>query len=136
MNYLNVLRNRVHTLLAYTQDLGAYVEHVNDKGLTVTVFDRSLDGAVVANVVYTFEELKGFSDGDIWDKLTKPLPYSRNYKYELKQKARGLEKVTVWATHEEAPTIKHLAAELLDHPHCTVNSMRCKRTGKYISLNK
>lgn len=61
---------------------------------------------------------------------------SRNSRYEAKQKAQGLKKVTLWIPAERESEFKQLADACCIHRHLTFNSLRDTQSGKYVSLER
>lgn len=62
------------------------------------------------------------------------LPASRNWRYELKQKLAGMEKLTVWTHTDNADVLKEAAAAMLEYPALTLAMLRCSKTGHNVSL--
>ncbi|HIF9244481.1 hypothetical protein [Photobacterium damselae] len=61
---------------------------------------------------------------------------SRNKEYEVRQKAKGLKKVTVWIPQERESEFKLLAEKCCSHRHLSFNSLRDVVSGKYVSLER
>ncbi|MCG9779478.1 antitoxin MazE-like protein [Photobacterium damselae] len=61
---------------------------------------------------------------------------SRNKEYEVRQKAKGLKKVTVWIPDSREAEFKLLAEKCCIHRHLSFNSLRDVVSGKYVSLER
>lgn len=62
------------------------------------------------------------------------LPATRNWRYELKQKLAGMEKLTVWTHKDNADALREVAAAMLEYPVLTLAMLRCSKTGHNVSL--
>ncbi|CAM0103520.1 hypothetical protein VPHPG9A1_0032 [Vibrio phage PG9A-1] len=62
------------------------------------------------------------------------LPASRNFRYELKERLQGKEKLTVWTSKENADTLRELARAMLEYPVLSCAMLRCTKTGHNVSL--
>ncbi|MFB9216520.1 hypothetical protein [Vibrio sinaloensis] len=60
---------------------------------------------------------------------------SRNSKYEKRQKAKGLKKVTLWLPEDKDCDIKQAAQMMCDNPNLTVNVLRNITTGRLVSMS-
>ncbi|BAV81131.1 hypothetical protein [Vibrio phage CKB-S2] len=61
-------------------------------------------------------------------------PTSRNWRYELKQKLNGMEKVSFWTHKGASDVIKEAGAAMLEYPVLTIGTLRCTKTGHNVSL--
>jgi len=63
-------------------------------------------------------------------------PLSRNARYEVRQREKGLKKTTVWIPEELEAEFKQLADVCANHPNISFNTLRDKNTGRYVSLER
>ncbi|RXJ74330.1 hypothetical protein CS022_04575 [Veronia nyctiphanis] len=61
---------------------------------------------------------------------------SRNKRYELGQKAKGLKKVTLWVPESRESDIKLAICLMIEDENLTVNVLRNMQTGRLVSMNK
>lgn len=61
---------------------------------------------------------------------------SRNSRYEARQKAQGLKKVTLWVPDNIESEFRQLAAACCENRNLSFNTLRDLRSGKYISLER
>lgn len=55
---------------------------------------------------------------------------SRNKKYELKQEAAGLKKVTLWVPKEAVPDFQSMSQYCVENKDCSPFMVRCASTGR------
>ncbi len=61
---------------------------------------------------------------------------SRNARYEQQQKAKGLQKVTLWVPDQVAPNFKLAAALCVEHRHLTLTGLRSLNNGRFVSIER
>lgn len=62
------------------------------------------------------------------------LPASRNWRYELKQRLNGLERLSLWTHRDNSSVLREAAQAMLDYPILTLVMLRCSKTGHNVSL--
>ena len=60
---------------------------------------------------------------------------SRNSIYELKQKSKGLKKVTLWLPEDSADDFKLMASLCCDNSDLTPSTVRSLKTGRMKGIN-
>ncbi|CAH9012193.1 conserved hypothetical protein [Vibrio phage 434O48-1] len=90
--------------------------------------DAQLIKAFVLDEVYTEDR------ETLINTVVPHFPASRNWRYELKQRLAGMEKLTVWTHQDNADTLKEAAAAMLKYPVLTLVMLRCTKTGHNVSL--
>lgn len=61
---------------------------------------------------------------------------SRNARYEQQQKARGLQKVTLWLPDSVAPNFKLAASLCIENPELTLTALRNLTNGRFVSIER
>lgn len=117
---------------------------LSEIGKSQKVFRIRLDSEMVEIVerksgklikAFVLDEVYTEDRRTLFDAVIPHLPMSRNWRYELKQKLNGMEKLTVWTHSGEADTLREVARAMLEYPVLTVATLRCIKTGHNVSLS-
>ncbi|AUR98616.1 hypothetical protein NVP1254O_33 [Vibrio phage 1.254.O._10N.286.45.C8] len=96
--------------------------------------DLWMSGEYVKTIPLFTDEIESIEN--LVDRLLTQTNAHRNFRYELKKKLAGLEKVTFWTGEEQAHVLREIAGALRAYPELTCAMLRCIKTGHNISLAK
>lgn len=96
--------------------------------------DLWMSGEFVKTIPLFTDEIESIEN--LVDRLLMQTNAHRNFRYELKKKLAGLEKVTFWTSEEQAHVLREIAGALRTYPELTCAMLRCIKTGHNISLAK
>lgn len=97
-------------------------------------FDLWMGGEQVRTIELNTDHIESINE--LVDRLFAQTNAHRNFKFELKKRLAGLEKLTVWTSAEQSDVLREIADALLRHPELTVGMLRCIKTGHNVSLSK